>query len=200
MTGTAHSVLRRDTGGSIRDRLVSAAAAYTTEHGWAALTMSKLANQVGVSRQTLYNELGSKPRLAEAMVMAELDRFLRSVDAAFAAHPDDLVAAIRAASHEVLELALVNPLLHAVLSSTQGAHTDDLLPLLTIHSEPLLATAGQLIRERIGGYDVPLDPARLDELIDMVVRLVLSHVIQPSGSPAQTAETIGWIAQRALAR
>ncbi len=200
MVGTALPDTRPGTGGSIRERLVGAAAAYTTKHGWAALTMTKLANQVGVSRQTVYNELGSKPRLAEAMVMAELDRFLRSVDDAFAAHPDDLVAAIRAASRQVLELARVNPLLHAVLSSTQGAHTDDLLPLLTIHSEPLLETAGQLIRERVAEYDVPLDAARLDELIDMVVRLVISHVMQPSGSPAKTAETIGWIAERALTR
>ena len=28
----------------------------------------------------------------------------------------------------------------------------------------------------------------------MVVRLVLSHVMQPTGEPAETAETIAWIA------
>jgi hypothetical protein len=33
----------------------------------------------------------------------------------------------------------------------------------------------------------------------MVVRVVLSHVMQPSAPPAQTAESIAWIAARVLA-
>ena len=37
-------------------------------------------------------------------------------------------------------------------------------------------------------------------LIDMVVRLVLSHVMQPTAQPAETAETIAWIADRVLVR
>ena len=32
----------------------------------------------------------------------------------------------------------------------------------------------------------------------MVVRVVLSHVMQPSGDPAETAEAIAWIAARVL--
>ena len=38
-----------------RDRLLVAAARFTAEHGWGALTMGKLADLVGVSRQTVYN-------------------------------------------------------------------------------------------------------------------------------------------------
>ena len=76
-----------------RDRLLAAAAArFTAEHGWGALTMGKLADLVGVSRQTVYNEIGGKPQLAEAMVMRELELFLDLVDSAFHDNPDDLVA------------------------------------------------------------------------------------------------------------
>ena len=32
----------------------------------------------------------------------------------------------------------------------------------------------------------------------MVVRVVLSHVMQPSGPPAETADDIAWIAARVL--
>ena len=32
----------------------------------------------------------------------------------------------------------------------------------------------------------------------MVVRVVLSHVMQPSGTPAETADDIAWIAARVL--
>jgi hypothetical protein len=32
----------------------------------------------------------------------------------------------------------------------------------------------------------------------MVVRLVLSHVVHPTGSPAHTADDIAWISERTL--
>lgn len=180
-----------------RDRLLAAAARFTAEHGWAALTMARLAELGGVSRQTVYNEIGGKPQLAEAMVMRELALFLDLVDSAFVEHPDDLVQAIEAAAFQVLELARTDPLLHAILSSSQGADSE-LLPLLTTNSEALLGAAGQMIREHVATYDVSLGEQRLEVLIDMVVRLVLSHVMQPGGEPAQTAATVAWIAARVL--
>ncbi len=180
-----------------RDRLLSAAARFTAEHGWGALTMAKLADLVGVSRQTVYNEIGGKPQLAEAMVMRELELFLDLVDSSFQDNPDDLVRAIETASFRVLDLARTDPLLHAILSSSQGADSE-LLPLLTTNSEPLLGAAGQMIREHVMTYDIRLEEHRVDVLIDMVVRLVLSHVMQPTTQPAQTAETIAWIAERVL--
>ena len=44
-----------------------------------------------------------------------------------------------------------------------------------------------------------IDPAHLDPAIDMVVRVVLSHVMQPSSSPEKTGDDIAWIAGRVLA-
>ena len=180
-----------------RDRLLSAAARFTAEHGWGALTMAKLADLIGVSRQTVYNEIGGKPQLAEAMVLRELELFLDLVDSAFQDNPDDLVSAIETAAFRVLDLARTDPLLHAILSSSQGA-SSELLPLLTTNSEPLLGAAGEMIRAHVETYDVQLEEHRIDALIDMVVRLVLSHVMQPAGQPGQTAETIAWIAERVL--
>jgi AcrR family transcriptional regulator len=152
---------------------------------------------VGVSRQTVYNEIGGKPQLAEAMVLRELELFLDVVDSAFQDNPRDLVRAIEAAAFRVLDLASSDPLLHAILSSSQGADSE-LLPLLTTNSEPLLGAAGQMIRSHVTSYDVHLEEPRVEVLIDMVVRLVLSHVMQPTAQPAQTAETIAWIAERVL--
>src|SRR5690348_6328887 len=78
-------------GGGWRERLVLEAAELTRTGGWQAITMAKLADRVGVSRQTVYNEIGSKQQLAESMIMHEVELFLRNVDAAFTSHPDDLV-------------------------------------------------------------------------------------------------------------
>ncbi len=181
----------------LRQRIVRAGVELTTDVGWSAVTMAKLAERVGVSRQTVYNEIGSKAGLAEAMTLAELDRFLEVVSQAFDRHPDDLVAAIRAATVDVLEHARDNRLLHAVVSATHGADTE-LLPLLTTHAESLLAAAKLVVRERVAPYDVGLDDERLDAAIDMVVRVVLSHVMQPSGTPDRTADDLSWLAERVL--
>jgi AcrR family transcriptional regulator len=180
-----------------RDRLLVAAARFTAEHGWGELTMAKLAELVGVSRQTVYNEIGGKPQLAEAMVLRKLELFLEVVDSAFQDNPRDFVQAIETAAFRVLDLARTDPLLHAILSSSQGADSE-LLPLLTTNSEPVLGAAGEMIRTHVTRYDVHLGEQRVEVLIDMVVRLVLSHVMQPTDEPAQTAQTIAWIAGRVL--
>ncbi len=181
----------------MRARILDAATELTTEAGWSAVTMARLAAQVGVSRQTVYNEVGSKAALAEAMILTELARFLDQVGSAFAAHPDDLVAAVREACLRVLELARDNTLLKAVVSATHGADTE-LLPLLTTHAEPLLSTAKSLVTGQVAAYDVRLAPARMEAAVDMVVRLVLSHVMAPSATPEESADDLAWIAGRVL--
>ena len=186
-------------GRATRDRVLDAAVALTTERGWAQVTMARLAEAARVSRQTVYNEVGSKPRLAEAVVQRELERFLAVVTVAFERHSDDLVEAIRASCRGVLEHARDNPLLHAVVSATHGADTE-LLPLLTTHAESLLGTAKTVLAERIAPFEVYLPPDRLEAATDLVVRLVLSHVMQPSASPAETADDLAWIATRVLGR
>jgi AcrR family transcriptional regulator len=182
---------------ALRERVVRAAVELTAEVGWSRVTMAVLADHVGVSRQTVYNEMGTKAGLAEAMILHELERFLAVVDAAFDAHPDDLVAAIEAATLDVLTVARGNQLLHAVVSATHGADTD-LLPLLTTHSHSLLTVAKTVIIERLPPYDVRLDAEHLEAAIDMVVRVVLSHVMQPTASPDSTARDLAWISARVL--
>ena len=182
---------------SWRDRLVAQAAELTRSGGWQAITMAKLADRVGVSRQTVYNEIGSKRQLAEAMIMHELEVFLRVVDAAFEENPGDLTAAIREAARRVLEMAAKNPLLHAVLSASHGAESA-LLPLLTTQVDPLIEAAHGLVRRHLDTFDHGLEDDRVDPMVDMVIRLVLSHVTAPSTSPIETADNIAWIAARVL--
>ena len=182
---------------STRDRIVAAAVETTTSSGWAAVTMARLADTVGVSRQTVYNEVGSKPALAEAMVLGELARFLGIVERAFDAEPDDLTRAIERSVRDVLTYARANTLLHAVVSATHGADTE-LLPLLTTNAGSLLEAAKDVVRARVAPYGPGIDPAHLEPAIDMVVRVVLSHVMQPSSSPEETGADIAWLAGQVL--
>ena len=161
------------------------------------MTMARLADEVGVSRQTVYNEIGTKSDLAEAVVLRELDRFLAGVVRSFDENPDDLVQAIRDSARRVLKYARNNALLHAIVSATHGADTE-LLPLLTTHAESLLVAAKVVVGERVASYRIDLPPDRLDAAIDMVVRVVLSHVMQPTADPASTADDIAWVAAKVL--
>ena len=161
---------------STRDRLIDAAVVLTTGGGWASVTMAKL---------------------AEAMILRELERFLGCVTQAFETHSDDLLSAIRAASYDALESAQDNRLLHAIVSATHGADTE-LLPLLTTHSHGMLGFTRELVREKVDSFDHGLEAAELDIAIDMVVRVVLSHVMQPMGTPEQAADGVAWMAERVL--
>lgn len=182
---------------SLRDRIIAAAAERTAVAGWSSVTMSRLADDVGVSRQTVYNEVGAKPALAEAMVLDELARFLAVVEAAFDEHPGDAVESVRAAVRGVLERAERSPLLRAIASASQGGDTE-LLPLLTTQAGSLLAASREVLRGRLRHLVDDRESADLDTAIDAVVRLVLSNVMQPSGSPAATADEIAWVAGRLL--
>lgn len=183
--------------GTTRDRIVAAAVELTTSSGWAAVTMARLADAAGVSRQTVYNEVGSKPALAETMILEELARFLHVMEQAFDAEPDDLTRAIERAVSDVLTYARANKLLHAVVSATHGADTE-LLPLLTTNAGSLLEAAKEVVRGRVAPYAPGIEPAYLEPAIDMVVRVVLSHVMQPSASPERTGADIAWLAGRVL--
>ncbi len=63
----------------------------------------------------------------------------------------------------------------------------------------MLETAKGVVRARVAAYDVVVSAGRLDAAIDVIVRVVLSHVMQPSGSPQRTADDIAWLSAQALA-
>ncbi len=181
----------------LRRRIVECALTLTAEVGWPAVTMGRLAAEVGVSRQTVYNEVGGRTELAEAMVTVELARFLAVVEEGFEAHPDDARAAIFAAVRGVLDGAAGDPVLRAVLGPGGGAEAD-VLPLLTSRSAGLLAAATSVVAARVARFAPHLDEATVAEGAEAVVRLVLSHVVQPGEDVEQSAATVTWVAVRLL--
>jgi AcrR family transcriptional regulator len=173
---------------STRDRVLSAAARITGAEGWAAVTMGRVATEAGVSRQTVHTLVGTKAGLGEAMVAAELARFLAVVQGAFDAHPRDLRRALEAAIRGVLERAAATPLLRAVVTATHGADTE-LLPLLTTDAGFVLDTARAVVGERLAAY-TSVDARSLAAATDVLVRVTLSHVMAPSETPRRTATAL----------
>lgn len=181
---------------STGERIVIAASEMTTEVGWSSVTMAAVADRVGLSRQTVYNEWGSRDRLAEAMVLREFGAFLDEVDAGFDAHPDDLEAAVGDAIARVLALGETNPLLRAIVTATHGAETE-LVPLLTTRADVVIAVAGERVRDRLAGYP-GMDMDALETTVDLLVRTVLSHVMQPGTHPGDIADGLSRAVVRLL--
>lgn len=181
-----------------RERILAAAIDMVTEQGWQSITMARLAQRAGVSRQTVYNEIGSKSELAEAVVLDELARFLAVVDEGFDRHSQSVAKALQAAVLGVLERARDSALMVAIVSSTSGAETE-LLPPLTTRSTSLLDAARSVVAARVSDYNVAANERTLDAAIDMLVRTVLSHVMQPSDTPEKSAAAICGVVLAALA-
>ena len=182
-----------------RERLLSAAAELTCGDGWAAVTMGKLAAHVGVSRQTVYNELGSKADLAEALMVRETDLFARRVTEVLAAHPGHAVDGVTAAFRHTLEAARDNPLLKAVLGGPYGGR-DDLLPLVTTRPEAVLSRAVATLAPVLARCypEVRLTDSEWAVTVEAFVRLLLSHLVQPTGSTEHAAGQMRWVIGRML--
>ena len=172
----------------LRSRLLEAVREQLRDRDWSDVTMAEVARAAGVSRQTVYNEFGSRPELAQAYVLWEADSFLASVDAAVRQHRDDPVRALSAAFATFLAAAQGHPLVRALVSA-DGAH--DLLPLVTTHGQPLHERAtGALVASLLEGWP-GLRRSRVELLADAVVRLAISHAAMPGGSSRLTARSLG---------
>ncbi len=185
--------------GLMRERLLDAAQEITEASGWSSVTMAKIASTVGVSRQTVHNELGTRHDVALALAMRELGRFLDVVRVRMAA-ADDLVGGIRDACEGVLELGRDSILIRTIVGSVGSENDADLLTILTTESGEIVETAGVVVRQAVLDHfaDVPLTDDELDVAVESIVRLVLSHITRPSKDPARAAADIAWIIELAL--
>ena len=115
-------------------------AAYDAAVGgeWARVRMADVARAAGVSRQTLYNEFGTKESLAQALVMREVEEFIAGTERALdEAKADDPITAVRDAALYTLRRAADDPLVKAALVDDRSG----LLSFLTTRGEPAMAAA-----------------------------------------------------------
>ncbi|WP_129294268.1 TetR/AcrR family transcriptional regulator [Streptomyces lydicus] len=105
-----------------RESLLDAAYTALTQRAWTAIRMVDVAAAAGVSRQTLYNEFGSKEGLARALVRRETENYLAGVaralsrGASAAGARGDAAGRVVAAAAWTLRTARANPLVRAVLT------------------------------------------------------------------------------------
>ncbi|MET8469583.1 TetR/AcrR family transcriptional regulator [Streptomyces sp. NPDC006422] len=175
-----------------RESLLDAAYTALARRPWGGVRMVDVAAVAGVSRQTLYNEFGSKEGLARALVRREADAYLAGVDRALKEGGLDAVAEWTVAS------ARRNPLVRAALTGCWSER----LPSPTLSAVPSSSSVpaqrradGPLpgpgdfvaaVRDRsVAALGVPGGPKPDAESLtrdcEVAVRLALSCVMAPPG-------------------
>ncbi|OBJ29489.1 TetR/AcrR family transcriptional regulator [Mycolicibacter virginiensis] len=167
----------------LHNRILDAAHALVCAEGWQAVNMSRIAATVGISRQVLYKEIGAKQALGEALVQRETTRFITGVITAIQSHPDDVAAGLAAGAAFTLRAASDDSLVTATLTRENNAEAS-LTPLLTVGPTPILAGAIEAMAAAVRScYDLPDAVERqLNSIVEVDVRLTLSHLLQPMGS------------------
>ncbi|KAA6214113.1 TetR/AcrR family transcriptional regulator [Streptomyces albofaciens JCM 4342] len=103
-----------------RESLLDAAYAALAARPWAGVRMVDVAAEAGVSRQTLYNEFGSKEGLARALVRRETEGYLAGVTRALEepgpAAGGGVEGRVVAAAAWTVRAARTNPLIRAALT------------------------------------------------------------------------------------
>jgi AcrR family transcriptional regulator len=171
----------------LRDTIVDAVDHLARTRGWAAASMSDVATAAGVSRQTVYNEFGSRQALVEAYVRREVETLIGEVETEVRPRADDARGAVQAAFALFLKLASDEPLVQVIVASERPSDDGELTRLLT-------GLGRSVATERIGALIVEVWPqvsvpdARL--LAETLARLAISHALLPTEDASATAAAI----------
>lgn len=167
-----------------REALLDAALRALADRPWRTVRMVDVAALAGVSRQTLYNEFGTKGGLATALLRQAADGYLTGVDRALTAPAPDLPAAVafwtvRAAREDPLVKGLLTGLWEEGLPRP-GRDVPGPARLLGLARDRMAAAslpvAGPVLTGESGRA---AEPASAAERCEMVLRLALSCVIVP---------------------
>jgi AcrR family transcriptional regulator len=180
-------------------RILDAAIRQFEDFGVRRFTIDDVARRAGVSRVTVYRYFPKKDDLIEAVLMHELRRFLREIDAAVAPYDalDD-----RLVEGFVFALTFLRD--HSVLNRLLRTEPELILPTLTVNAAPILGAS----REFISGYarreaergGLPLSDEDIDGVSELLARSVISFVLTPgSVLGLRTSAEIRRFAERYLA-
>jgi AcrR family transcriptional regulator len=155
--------------------------------------MAQVASAAGVSRQTLYNEFGTRDELVQAYVLWAAEGFLDEVERVVATHDTDLSGALVAAFGFFLDTASEHPLLRALGAATgsEGLHA----LVATAQGVPIVAGGTDRLTQIVTTTwpEAPEDDARV--LCEVIVRLAISYLTVPTASAneatSQVAQSLG---------
>ncbi len=185
---TATEVARSVSRQHLRIALLASLEELLAERPWGEITMTHIARHARVSRQTLYNEFGSRDEFIAAYVLWAAEQFLDEVEGTIAQNNATMEAALTAGLHHMLHLGQEHPLVRG-LEATTGEQGLLALVAGSVGRALLDTTTARL--DGIIGATWPAIPERQRELLsEVLVRLSLSHLLVPTHTPVEATERV----------
>jgi AcrR family transcriptional regulator len=176
-TRLLHAATAQDAGAAdpASEAIADAALRQFELFGVSRSTMDQIARRAKVARVTLYRRFPGKDALVDAVMLRELRRFLRDLDAAVEPFED---ADDRFVEGFVFVLDAIRG--HRLLQRVLESEPETILPQLTTQGAPFVGVARAYLAARlVGDLDGTRRPEDLELVADVLVRLILSYLLTP---------------------
>ena len=160
----------------LRDSVLDAMRELLGGRDWSAITLADVARAAGISRQTIYNEFGSRQGLAQGYALRLADRLVDAIHAALDANVGNFYEAFLAGFRSFFAESAADPLVISLLS---GVAKPDLLQLITTDSAPIITRASARLSVALTTSWVATSDEDAGVLARAIVRLALSYVSMP---------------------
>ncbi len=160
----------------LRDSVLDAMRELLLTRDWSTITLADVAREAGISRQTIYNEFGSRQGLAQGYALRLADRLVDLVDDAIYCNVGDIYAAFLQGFRAFFTESAADPL---VISLLTGVAKPDLLQLITTDSGPIISRCSQRLTSSLMDSWVKAGADDAGILARAIVRLAMSYVSMP---------------------
>lgn len=160
----------------LRDSVLDAMREELLTKDWSAITLSDVARTAGISRQTIYNEFGSRQGLAQGYALRLADRLVDAIGAAISSNVGDVLAAFTEGFRVFFTESAADPL---VISLLTGVAKPDLLQMITTDSAPIINRASAKLTDAFMNSWVSASEEDAGVLARAIVRLAMSYVSMP---------------------
>ena len=160
----------------LRDSILDAMREELLSQDWSAITLTDVARTAGVSRQTIYNEFGSRQGLAQSYALRLADRLVDAVAGAIDSNEGDVYAAFLEGFRGFFSESAADPLVISLLS---GEAKPDLLQIITTDSGPIITHCSSRLSDAFMQSWVHTTESDAGVLARAIVRLAMSYVSMP---------------------
>lgn len=160
----------------LRDSILDGMRDMLLVRDWSSITLTDVARAAGISRQTIYNEFGSRQGLAEGYALRLADRLVNAVDAAINNNIGRVYEAFLEGFRAFFMESASDPL---VISLLNGEAKPDLLQIITTDSGPIITRCSQRLTETFQNSWIKASDEDSGVLARAIVRLAMSYVSMP---------------------
>jgi AcrR family transcriptional regulator len=160
----------------LRDSILDGMRELLLTRDWSSITLSDVAKAAGISRQTIYNEFGSRQGLAQGYALRLADRLVDQIHASINDNVGDVYAAFLQGFRDFFTESAADPL---VISLLTGSSKPDLLQIITTDSAPIITRCSTRLTVSLMSSWVRASEEDAGVLARAIVRLAMSYVSMP---------------------